>query len=82
MGKHLSAKVVAPYLVEALAESHQQFLGFLERRVGDRALAEDLLQAAYVKGIERGSQIRGEESAVAWFYRLLRNARVCPSGRR
>lgn len=76
MGKHLSAKTVELQFVETLAESHQQFLGFLERRVGDRALAEDLLQAAYMKGIERGAQIRDEESAVAWFYRLLRNAVV------
>lgn len=50
MGKHLSAKTAAPHLVETLAESHQQFLGFLERRVGDRVLAEDLLQAAYMNG--------------------------------
>jgi hypothetical protein len=32
-----------------LVESHRQFLGFLERRLGDRALAEDLLQDAFVK---------------------------------
>jgi RNA polymerase sigma-70 factor (ECF subfamily) len=42
--------------------------------VGGREAAEDVLQAALVKGFERGSSIRGEESVVAWFYRVLRNA--------
>jgi RNA polymerase sigma-70 factor, ECF subfamily len=51
-----------------------EFLGFLEKRVGSRAVAEDILQAAFVKGLERGGAIRDDETAVAWFYRLLRNA--------
>lgn len=57
-----------------LVDSHREFLGFLERRLGDRALAEDILQDAFVKSIERGESVRQEESAEAWFYRLLRNA--------
>ena len=57
-----------------LAGSHQQFLAFLERRLGDRALAEDILQDAFVKSIEKGDEVRDDEAAVAWFYRLLRNA--------
>ena len=57
-----------------LVGSHRQFLGFLERRLGDRALAEDILQDAFVKSIEKGESVREDESAVAWFYRLLRNS--------
>ena len=57
-----------------LVESHRQFLSFLERRLGDRALAEDILQDAFVKTIEKADSIRDDESAVAWFYRLLRNS--------
>jgi RNA polymerase sigma-70 factor (ECF subfamily) len=60
--------------VEKLVGNHRDFLRFLERRVGNRALAEDLLQEAFVKGIERAGSIRDGESAVAWFYRTLRNA--------
>lgn len=60
--------------IATLVASHRELLGFLERRVGDRALAEDILQAAFVKGIERAGQIRDDESVLAWFYRLLRNA--------
>ena len=60
--------------VKALVEAHDQFLRFLQSRVGSREVAEDILQAAFVKTIERGEEIREQESAVAWFYRVLRNA--------
>lgn len=65
------AEVIAP-----LVQSHRELLAFLQRRVDDRALAEDILQAAFVKGMERAGQIRDDESVLAWFYRLLRNAVV------
>ena len=54
--------------------SSREFLSFLAARVEDAATAEDILQAAYVKAVEHGSEIRQDESAVAWFYRILRNA--------
>jgi RNA polymerase sigma factor (sigma-70 family) len=65
-----------PEVVDLLVERHRRFLQFLEPRVGSRAVAEELLQAAFVKAVERGSELRDGESAVAWFYRLLRNALV------
>jgi RNA polymerase sigma factor (sigma-70 family) len=57
-----------------LAAQHSRFLQFLRARVGDPATAEDILQTAYVKSLERGAQLREAESSVAWFYRILRNA--------
>ncbi len=60
--------------VRVLVENHRRFLAFLERRVGSREAAEDILQEAFVRGLERGGQLRDPESAVAWFYRVLRNA--------
>jgi len=57
-----------------LVDNHRQFLAFLERRVGDRAVAEDILQDAFVKSLEKGADDRDETSSVAWFYRTLRNA--------
>lgn len=63
-----------PEVVARLVANHREFLGFLERRVGDRALAEDILQDAFVRGLDRVSALRDEESAIAWFYRVLRNA--------
>jgi RNA polymerase sigma factor (sigma-70 family) len=58
----------------ALAERHDRFLQFLRARVQDPATAEDILQTAYLKAIERSAQLRETESSVAWFYRILRNA--------
>lgn len=68
-GEKLSGEALA-----RLLESRQQFLSFLERRVESRAAAEDILQAAFVRGLERGGEVRDDESVVAWFYRMLRNA--------
>ena len=60
----------------ALLEARHQFLRFLERRVRDHATAEDILQGAYLRSLEAGGQLRADHSAVAWFYRVLRNAVV------
>jgi len=63
-------------LVERVTSQRDRFLRFLASRVEDKATAEDILQAAYLKAIERGSELRKDESTVAWFYRILRNAVV------
>ena len=60
--------------VERIAAQHAKFLSFLSPRVEDRDAAEDILQSAYLKAVEHGSEIRDHESTVAWFYRILRNA--------
>jgi RNA polymerase sigma-70 factor (ECF subfamily) len=62
--------------MEGLAASRQQFLAFIERRVENRDIAEEILQEAFVRGMERAGQVRSGERIVAWFYRLLRNAIV------
>jgi RNA polymerase sigma-70 factor (ECF subfamily) len=56
-----------------LLENHSRFLGFLERRLGSRDEAEDLLQDALVKSLDRAPPLAGE-AVIAWFYRVLRNA--------
>jgi RNA polymerase sigma-70 factor (ECF subfamily) len=61
-------------VVATLVESHRHFLAFLAGRLHDRSLAEDLLQEAFVKSLEKGGELRDDGAAVAWFYRLLRNA--------
>ena len=59
-----------------LLENHRAFLGYLERRVGDRALAEDILQDAFIKVMDRPDQAPADEGVVPWFYRTLRNAAI------
>ncbi len=60
--------------LDTLVENHRAFLRFLERRVGSRDTAEDLLQEAFGRAVTHVHTLRDGESAVAWFYRLLRNA--------
>jgi RNA polymerase sigma-70 factor (ECF subfamily) len=67
---------VSGEVLERLLGQRERFLAFLQRRVEGREVAEDILQAAFVRGIEHGGELRTEESAVAWFYRMLRNAVV------
>jgi RNA polymerase sigma-70 factor (ECF subfamily) len=52
------------------------------RRVGRRDVAEEILQEAFVRGIDRGATLRDNDSATAWFYRLLRNAVIDYTRRR
>jgi RNA polymerase sigma factor (sigma-70 family) len=63
-----------PEVLERLVQGHREFLAFLRPRVPSDAVAEEILQAAFVRTLEKGGSLREEESAVAWFYRLLRNA--------
>jgi RNA polymerase sigma factor (sigma-70 family) len=60
--------------MDRILAHHAKFLNFLTSRMEDKAAAEDILQSAYIKAIEHGSEIRDDESTVAWFYRTLRNA--------
>lgn len=61
---------------QALVDNHREFLRFLERRLGRRDLAEDILQDAFARGLEKLETLREGESVVPWFYRTLRNATV------
>ena len=62
--------------VATLLENHRAFLQYLERRVGDRALAEDILQDAFARVVARPEQAPADEGIVPWFYRTLRNAAI------
>ena len=62
--------------ISTLLENHRAFLNYLERRVGDRALAEDILQDAFAKVVARPEQAPADEAIIPWFYRTLRNAAI------
>ena len=65
-----------PAPLAILLENHRAFLRYLERRVGDRALAEDILQDAFARVMDRPEQAPADEAIVPWFYRTLRNAAI------
>ena len=66
--------MISPRVLAVLVENQTRFLEFLTPRLGSREAARELLQASMLKAVEKGGAIEEEESAVAWFYRLLRNA--------
>jgi RNA polymerase sigma-70 factor (ECF subfamily) len=71
-----ATRAPSPDVTRALVENHREFLRFLERRVGRRDVAEDILQEAFARGIDRIETLRDGEALVPWFYRALRNATV------
>lgn len=61
-------------VVVALAEERTSFVAFVRNRVSGPAVAEDIVQAAFARALERIDTLREVEAARAWFYRSLRNA--------
>ena len=60
-------------VVQTLMSRRQDFVAFVQRRVKDPALADELVQSAFVKVLEKGAAPREAEAAVAWFQQVLRN---------
>ena len=63
-------------LTHRLLEQQSAFRAFLQKRLSDDGVVEDLLQQSLMKAVERGHELKKSESAVGWFYRILRNAVV------
>lgn len=63
-------------VVNVLVENHRAFLRYLERKTGDRALAEDILQEAFTKVVASPGRAPAPDATVPWFYRMLRNAAI------
>jgi RNA polymerase sigma-70 factor (ECF subfamily) len=59
-------------IAATLVANHRDFLAFVEKRVGNRATAEEILQDAFVRSMDKLDTVR--ETAIGWFYRVLRNA--------
>jgi RNA polymerase sigma factor (sigma-70 family) len=59
---------IESYLMENLNE----FVGFARKRLGNVELAADAVQESMLKALAGAEQIRNEEKAKAWFYRILR----------
>lgn len=60
--------------LRTILDRRERFLDFLKGRVHSEELAREILQDTLVRSFEKGGQLRDEETVVAWFYRLLRNA--------
>ncbi|MEO5761163.1 MAG: sigma-70 family RNA polymerase sigma factor, partial [Vicinamibacteria bacterium] len=56
-----------------LVASKATFLGFLAKRLRQRADAEDILHAALLEAVAKPEALHDEERLFGWFYRILRN---------
>ena len=61
-------------IAATLVANHREFLAFVQKRVANAAVAEEILQDAFVRSVDKLDSVR--ETAIGWFYRVLRNAIV------
>ncbi len=66
------ASPLTPSVIAVLVANHREFLAFVQRRVGSRDVAEEILQDAFVRNVDKVDSVR--DTAVGWFYGVLRNA--------
>jgi RNA polymerase sigma factor (sigma-70 family) len=59
---------------EQLLTSREKFLRFVQARVSDPNVAEDILQDSFFKALQGAPDLRDHDRLVPWFYRILRNA--------
>jgi RNA polymerase sigma-70 factor (ECF subfamily) len=60
-------------LESSLLNHLTEFLAFARGRLRDPDLAADVVQESLLKALQRGDQMRDDESLRAWFYRILRH---------
>jgi RNA polymerase sigma factor (sigma-70 family) len=63
-------------ILDELVRQRDAFVRFVRPKVESEAAAEEVVQAAFLRGVEHAHDLRDGESATAWFYRILRNAIV------
>jgi len=61
-------------MASRLLDARGQFLGYIQKRIKDPELAEDILQDSLLRAIRAAPELRDEERLVRWFYRVLQNA--------
>lgn len=72
----LAGTAVLDDLTRRLLEQESAFRDFLRKRLSDNVVVEDLLQQSLMKAVERHHDLQKSDSAISWFYRILRNTVV------
>ncbi len=70
----MSQTALSSAALQRLLDNRAKFVGFVQKHVSSASDAEDIVQSAFVRSFEKADSIDDEESVVAWFYRVLRNA--------
>lgn len=63
-------------LDEAWRTYRAELLGFVLKRVGDKALAEDIVHDVFVKALERMASLQDPAKLRPWLFQITRNAVV------
>ncbi|MCE9612796.1 MAG: RNA polymerase sigma factor [Lentisphaerae bacterium] len=58
----------------ALSQNLATFTAFARKRLGDRALAEDVVQDSLLRALKADRVPANHDEVVTWFYRILRRA--------
>lgn len=61
-------------LEEILLDHRGKLLGFIQSRVPDPDLAEDVLQEGLLKALRSADELRDEDRLLPWFYSILNHA--------
>ncbi len=62
--------------VELLVENRSKFLSYLRRRLPNESAAEEIFQQSLLRAVESEGSLKDQESLVAWFYQVLKNALI------
>ena len=62
------------WFLKSIVENTPAFRAFVRKRLGDEAIAEDVLQQCLVRAVANQHTLENQESIIPWFYRILRNA--------
>ncbi|MBA3611449.1 MAG: sigma-70 family RNA polymerase sigma factor [Nitrospirales bacterium] len=63
-------------VMQELIDHRQAFHGFLAKRLGNAAFAEDLLQQCFMKALAHFHSIKQMDKVIPWFYQILRHALI------
>jgi len=61
-------------LEQYLLENRSRLLAFIQARVSDPDLAEDILHESLLKALHAAPTLREQDKLVSWFYQIIRHA--------
>ncbi len=63
-----------PRLTKHILGSQKSFVSYLESKVKNREVAEDIFQTSILKALKNSHNLKDEQSVMPWFYQILKNS--------
>jgi len=70
----LAKEILMEPVEDVLLRHRNKLLGFIESKVSDPDLAQDIFQDSLLNAIHAAGDLREEDKLLPWFYRILNNA--------